>query len=114
MLRSHTACPAGGLELRADSFFPTLPLLSALFTRASAAEPGTSLFSRTPAAETGASLFSRTPTVEAATGGLFRASAVEASARGASERSWSGDGDDLAAPLEPFEEEAGSEARPCD
>ena len=77
--------PAGGLEPRADSFFPTLPLLSTLFTRASAAE---------------GSLFGRAP-----------ASAAEAPATPARETSWSGDGGDLGTPLEPFEEDGGSEAR---
>lgn len=76
---------AGGLEPRADSFFPTLPLLSTLFTRASAAE---------------GPLFGR-----------LSASAAEAPSTPAREASWSGDGGDLDAPLEPFEEEAGSEAR---
>lgn len=77
---------AGGLEPRADSFFPTLPLLSTLFTRASAAPEGP--------------LFGR-----------LSASAAEAPSTPAREASWSGDGGDLGAPLEPFEEEAGSEVR---
>ena len=76
---------AGGLEPRADSFFPTLPLLSTLFTSASAAE---------------GPLFGR-----------LSASAAEAPSTPAREASWSGDGGDLGAPLEPFEEKAGSEVR---
>jgi len=96
---------AGGLELRADSFFPTLPLLSALFTRASAAEAGAA-----PARAARAAAAAASP-------GPFRWPASswtsEPGPPAAREPSWSTDGGDLPAPLEPFDEreEPGAEAR---